>query len=158
MNRFLKPTTEQVDPSQFAVLRMLLRLLTSRKGPLTRMEANWFVFQTRKYNLSKEQRETLHSDLKARPDVDLLFESVQNQDLDVLQRLLSLAAKIDGKITAEEAAVLAEVQKLIKIRKTNPQDVINQFVADHVRRQEIWTDLQNAGKSMSKQVWYRRFW
>ncbi len=158
MNRFLKPSQGQVDPSQFAVLRLLLLLLSHRKGGLSRMEANWFVHETRKHNLSKEQRDILHADLEKHPLIDAIFEQVQDQDLEPMFRLLGLGTKIDGKVTGEEKAFLTELQNLTKLRQLNPKEVINAFVADHVHRQEVWRELKALGEALSKPApRYRRF-
>lgn len=152
MNRFLQPSSEQIDPSQFAVLRLMLCLLAHRKGFLSRMEANWFIHQTRKFNLSKEQRADLHADLKHRPAVDLIFEHVQNQDLDILLRLLGLASKVDGKVTAEEKAFITDIEKMAKLRQLNPKEVYQKFVDEHMQRQATWAGLQEIGKTLSQRV------
>jgi hypothetical protein len=141
------------------VLRLILCLLVFRKGLMTRMEANWFVYQTRKYNLSPEQREILRSDLKTQPAVDVVFDAVQDQDLDTLQKLLSLAAKVDGKITDDEKSFLSDIHNKTKLRRLNPNEVIGSFVADHMHRQDIWSHLQDVGEALSRHVPYiRRFY
>jgi hypothetical protein len=159
MNHFLKAGTEQVDSSQFAVLRILLYLLSHRQGPMNRMEANWFLFQARKHHLSKEQRKILHSDLTDRLDIELIFEEVHDQDLDPLMRLLDLASKVDGKVTDEEKKFLLDIQKMVKFRRLNPKDVIQNFISAHEHRQNAWSRVQAIGELLSKRMpLFRRLW
>lgn len=160
-DRSLAQALPGLNSSQFSVLRLLLYLFVHVDRRFTRMEANWFLFQVRRYGVSNDQKKILNHDIQEKPNADLLLEQVEDQDLDDLLKLLNLASKVDGEVSASEKKFLNEVRAAVKLRLLNPKDVVTQFVQDHIQRQENWELLFNLGRALSRPVplfWRLRMW